>query len=219
MKNRKSSPLTHSRLITNLILLMATLLMTPSIYAANVYRTTVDWVPDGSLGTSLDPAFGDRLIVTWSTEKNVNLFSLFENVDGSDLIDLTIELYGNKVNLLYTDKVLIDRVVQPIENTVRPPPFFGFSFGPVEIPNNFLSNGISLDNLGDDNYLFFVDSIGVLAANEFNGEDDRSTSTAAEIYTQTTTLVPIPAAIWLFASAIFCLMGIKRFRFNTSGRL
>jgi len=86
-------------------------------HALQTYETIIDYMPDGTGGSSIDPADGNRLVIRWSTAETSGF------IDATDMPDLTFILFGDDgaggFAELYRDEAIIGGAPQAIGGQAR----------------------------------------------------------------------------------------------------
>ena len=168
-------------------------------HAAFMYETTVTF--NSAIGT---PSV-DTLVHTWST----NVAS--GAIDETDLIDWSYELL-NGGSLEYSEDVIIGGAVQSIAGVARTLADLNWNFNIDALTLGLFDNDISILQATGSGVTYNVFSEGSspvrVVVDRF--ENQILTSSATVEFTQSTSLVPIPAAVWLFGSGLLGLVGMAR---------
>lgn len=90
------------------------------------------WTTTLHLATPLHPEAIDAVVLNWSTDKTSG------HVSSGDLIDYSMELWSG-AELIYTDIILVDGLVQPTDISLRNPPFWDFDLDTLKLSQ--LNNG------------------------------------------------------------------------------
>ena len=216
------------RVCLSAALVAAGLAIAPLNASALTYETLIDFTPQGDPTngqgpTSTDPADGNRIVVRFDTDLTTGF------VEASDLNFLSLTLFGSE-GFLFEDIAIIDNVATTlggVPRTIEDDIDFIFDI-------DFLANErlVFLDN--DFELFASPDSDGVvynifLNNNQFDDPEDRFidvvryvdgeidlansvVADGADAFSVSSTVVPLPASVWMMLAGVFALFPARRHR-------